>query len=44
MERKNISDKSKTTIKNLNPKKDLAVVDNVEVRNAKNIIIKTNQK
>ena len=41
-----VSDKSKITIKNLNPKKRpiSAVADNVEVRNAKNIIIKTNQK
>ena len=41
-----ISDKSKISIKNLNPKKRpiSAVADNIEVRNAKNIIIKTNQK
>ena len=41
-----ISDKSKINIKNLNPKKRpiSAVADNIEVRNAKNIIIKTNQK
>ena len=41
-----VSDKSKIVIKNLNPKKRpiSAVADNVEVRNAKNIIIKTNQK
>tara|TARA_B110000090_G_C12974683_1_gene290326 strand:- start:47 stop:532 length:486 start_codon:yes stop_codon:yes gene_type:complete len=41
-----VSDKSKITIKNLNPKKRpiSAVADNIEVRNAKNIIIKTNQK
>tara|TARA_B100000579_G_scaffold398035_1_gene378039 strand:- start:43 stop:810 length:768 start_codon:yes stop_codon:yes gene_type:complete len=41
-----ISDKSKIVIKNLNPKKRpiSAVADNIEVRNAKNIIIKTNQK
>ena len=34
------------TIQNLNPKKRpiSAVADNIEVRNAKNIIIKTNQK
>jgi len=40
-----ISDKSKITIKNLNPKKRpiSAVADNIEVRNAKNIIVKTNQ-
>ena len=41
-----VSDKSKITIKNLNPKKRpiSAVADNIEVRNAKNIIIKTNHK
>ena len=41
-----VSDKSKITINNLNPKKRpiSAVADNIEVRNAKNIIIKTNQK
>ena len=41
-----VSDKSKITIINLNPKKRpiSSVADNVEVRNAKNIIIKTNQK
>ena len=41
-----VSDKSKITIRNLNPKKRpiSAVADNIEVRNAKNIIIKTNQK
>ena len=41
-----VSDKSKITIRNLSPKKRpiSAVADNVEVRNAKNIIIKTNQK
>ena len=41
-----VSDKSKITIKNLNPKKRpiSAVADNIEVRNAKNIIVKTNQK
>ena len=41
-----ISDKSKIIIKNLNPKKRpiSAVADNIEVRNAKNIVIKTNQK
>ena len=41
-----VSDKSKITIKNLNPKKRpiSAVADNIEVRNAKNIIIKTNKK
>ena len=41
-----VSDKSKITIKNLNPKKRpiSAVADNIEVRNAKNIIVKTNKK
>ena len=41
-----VSDKSKIVIKNLSPKKRpiSAVADNVEVRNAKNITIKTNQK
>jgi len=41
-----ISDKSKINIKNLNPKKRpiSAVADNIEVRNAKNIIIRTNKK
>ena len=41
-----VSDKSKIVIRNLNPKKRpiSAVADNIEVRNAKNIIIKTNQK
>ena len=41
-----VSDKSKIVIKNLNSKKRpiSAVADNIEVRNAKNIIIKTNQK
>jgi NAD+ kinase len=41
-----VSDKSKIIIKNLNPLKRpiSAVADNIEVRNAKNIIIKTNQK
>ena len=41
-----VSDKSKITIKNLNPKKRpiSAVADNIEVRNAKSIIVKTNQK
>ena len=41
-----VSEKSKIIIKNLNPKKRpiSAVADNIEVRNAKNIIIKTNQK
>ena len=41
-----VSDKSKIVIKNLNPKKRpiSAVADNIEVRNVKNIIIKTNRK
>ena len=41
-----VSDKSKITIKNLNPKKRpiSAVADNIEVRHAKNVIIKTDQK
>ena len=41
-----VSDKSKIVIKNLNPIKRpiSAVADNIEVRNAKNITIKTNQK
>ena len=41
-----ISDKSKIIIKNLNPKKRpiSAVADNIEVRNAKNVIVKTNKK
>ena len=41
-----VSDKSKITIKNLNPKKRpiSAVADNFEVRNSKSIIIKTNSK
>ena len=41
-----ISDKSKINIKNLNPKKRpiSAVADNIEVRNAKNIVIRTNKK
>ena len=41
-----ISDRSKIVIKNLNPKKRpiSAVADNIEVRNAKNVIVKTNQK
>ena len=36
---------SKLVIKNLNPKKRpvSAVADNIEVRNAKNIIVKTNK-
>ena len=40
-----VSDRSKIIIKNLNPKKRpiSAVADNVEVRNAKKIIIKTNK-
>ena len=41
-----VSDKSKIVIKNLNPKKRpiSAVADNIEVRNAKNVIIKTNRE
>ena len=41
-----VSDKSKIIIKNLNPTKRpiSAVADNIEVRNAKNIVVKTNQK
>jgi len=41
-----VSDKSKINIKNLNPKKRpiSAVADNIEVRNAKNVIVKTNKK
>ncbi len=41
-----VSDRSKIEIRNLNPKKRpiSAVADNIEVRNAKNIIVKTNQK
>ena len=41
-----VSDKSKINIKNLNPKKRpiSAVADNIEIRNAKNIIIRTNEK
>ena len=41
-----VNDKSKITIKNLSPIKRpiSAVADNIEVRNAKNIIVKTNQK
>jgi NAD+ kinase len=41
-----VSDKSKIIIKNLNPNKRpiSAVADNIEVRNAKNIIVKTNKK
>tara|TARA_B100000408_G_scaffold130826_1_gene115883 strand:+ start:58 stop:294 length:237 start_codon:yes stop_codon:yes gene_type:complete len=41
-----VSEKSKIIIKNLNPKKRpiSAVADNVEVRNAKNILIKINKK
>jgi len=41
-----VSDKSKITIKNLNSQKRpiSAVADNIEVRNAKTIIVKTNQK
>ena len=41
-----VSDKSKIVIKNLNPRKRpiSAVADNIEIRNAKNIIVKTNKK
>ena len=41
-----VSDRSKINIKNLNPNKRpiSAVADNIEVRNAKNITIKTNKK
>ena len=41
-----VGDRSKIVIRNLNPKKRpiSAVADNIEVRNAKNIIIKTNQR
>ncbi len=41
-----VSDKSKITIKNLNPQKRpiSAVADNIEIRNAKIITVKTNQK
>ena len=41
-----VSDKSKIIIKNLNPTKRpiSAVADNIEVRNAKNIVVKTNQQ
>ena len=41
-----VSDKLKIIIKNLSPDKRpiSAVADNIEVRNAKNISIKTNQK
>ena len=41
-----VSDKSKIMIKNLNPKKRpiSAVADNIEIRNAKNIMVKTNQR
>ena len=40
-----VSDRSKIIIKNLNPKKRpiSAVADNIEVRNAKKIIIRTNK-
>ena len=41
-----VNDKQKITIKNLNPLKRpiSAVADNVEVRNAKNIVVSTNKK
>jgi len=40
-----VNDKSKITITNLNPKKRpiSAVADNIEVRNAKNVTVKTNK-
>ena len=40
-----VSHKSKIIIKNLNPKKRpiSAVADNIEVRNAKDVIVKTNR-
>ena len=46
MERKIVSDKSVINIKNLNPLKRpiSAVADNIEVRNAKIIKVKTNKK
>ena len=46
MERKIVGDKSKIIIKNLNPKKRpiSAVADNIEVRNAKNVIIRSSKK
>ena len=41
-----VSDRSKIIIKNLNSKKRpiSAVADNIEIRNAKNVVVKTNQK
>ena len=41
-----VSDRSQISIKNLNPNKRpiSAVADNIEVRNAKNVIVKTNRK
>ena len=41
-----VSDSSKIIIKNLNPVKRpiSAVADNIEIRNAKNIIVKTDKK
>ena len=41
-----VSDRSKINITNLNPNKRpiSAVADNIEVRNAKNIVVKTNKK
>ena len=46
MEGKIVSDRSRILIRNLNPKKRpiSAVADNIEVRNAKNITVKTNKK
>ena len=46
MEGKIVNDKTKIIITNLNPSKRpiSAVADNLEVRNAKSIIVKTNNK
>ena len=46
MERKIVSDRLKIAIKNLNQKKRpiSAVADNLEIRNAKKIIVSTNKK
>ena len=46
MEGKIVNDKSKIVITNLNPSKRpiSAVADNLEVRNAKSITVKTNNK
>ena len=45
MERKSSKSQIKNNYKNLNPKKRpiSAVADNIEVRNAKDVIVKTNQ-